>query len=126
MNRREYISALSSLTAAQWDGEGWPDPEEWPPIGDGGIIVDDVSVSDLTTYADGTIGMWNIMPGDVDEGTVEVDYTEDYIHVGVHGVGELIETGAGFELTSDQARDLAVALYRAAEEKDRRPTEDDQ
>jgi len=122
MNRREYIAALSSLAASKWADEGWSEPEEWGPIGNGAYPLDGISGSELVLFADGSIGQWTIEPYDIDETTVEVHYTSEYVRLGVDAEGDEISAGGGFDLTSDEARNLAVALFRAAEEMDRRPS----
>jgi hypothetical protein len=122
LTRREALSALGALAATRWDAEGFDDPpEEWDPI-EGPMDVVDVDPARPSLTGEGPLGGFLLDRDDVADAALSVWYDRPgvYVSLEVEGEGDVYAGGSGM-LDPDQARDLAVALYQAAEELERRP-----
>ena len=127
MQRREFMGGVAALAATRWDGEDYDieNAENWEPPTGGTFQTGTFTPTLVTTSADGQIGGWLLEDTDFTERTMEVFYDADGVHLTIEGKGDGVRGGGLAELDTDQARDLAAALYQAAEELDRRPEVDD-
>lgn len=127
MQRREFMGGVAALAATRWDGEDYDieNAENWePPTGDT-FQTGTFTPKLVTTSADGKIGGWLLEDTDFTERTMEVFYDSSGVHLTIEGKGDDVRGGGLAELDTEQARNLAAALYQAAEELDRRPGVDD-
>lgn len=125
MNRREALQSLAALASSAWTAEGWdPDGmEEWDPVKSGVYAYDrwEYDVQRLTAHVEGPMTFGELRDVFTARG-VRVAYTENGVWLGVDGQGEGYRTGLVATISPDVAREVASALYMAAEEFDRRPS----
>jgi hypothetical protein len=129
MKRREYLAALSAAVAARRESGGSEcEPEEWEPIGTKIFRVGEVATSGAHFYGDSIVAGWNISNDQLDERRAIVEYDRDEVLLNVKGKrgGDRMSFGSGVALSVDEARDLAVALFQAAEEKEKRPDDSEE
>lgn len=127
MQRREFMGGVAALAATRWDSEDYDieNAENWEPPTGGTFETGTFTPKLVTTSGDGKIGGWLLEDTDFTERTMEVFYDDGGVHLTIEGKGDDVRGGGLAELDTDQARNLAAALYQAAEELDRRPEADD-
>lgn len=127
MQRRDFMSAVAALAATRWDNEDYDieNAEEWEPIDSGTYETGRFSPDYLSASGQGKFASWLLEDDDLPERTMEVFYSPQAVHLTFEGSDGDVRAGGLADLTTDQARDLAAALYQAAEELDRRPVVDD-
>lgn len=126
MNRREFIASISAATVAGWEADGDPPrPEEWDPVSPGVYHV--LNVNTEKTILSCETNHWGILleEADFDESVIQVAYTDEQVTIDIDAEGrDHIHADMFAALDPDAARDLAVAIYSAAEEMDRREFEE--
>lgn len=129
-SRRQYMSGLASLAAAEWATKDYDieNAENWDPVTDGDYLTGEVSPEYVMGSASGTHAHMAFERDDLRDTTAHVLYNHTGVSVELGGSEEGEDdpvernyVGALAHFTPDQARDLAVAIYMAAEELDRRP-----
>lgn len=125
MGRREFLASLSALAASQLEAD---DVEHRGVPGHGVVSTGVVTPERLRFHGDDGISGWNIEGDILEERRLEVLYDQQGIQLTVDGanteweplsVGDTndeLRAGTGVTLTNDQARELAVALFAAAEQ----------
>lgn len=122
MERRTFMGGVATLAAARWNDEGVDIEavEAWEPL-DGGVYhTGRFTPQAVQTSGDGTKAGWSLSDDDFSDRTMEVFYSPDAVNLTFEGTGDPVWGGGLAELTTDQARELAAALFQAAEELDRR------
>lgn len=131
--RREYMGGLASLAAAEWATEDYDieNAENWDaPVG-GVWTVANMAPKQIIASAATGFGTMEYDDKNFTQREVEVTYTESGVNVDIDAEGDEPDHGAkprvGALATFDPegARELAVAIYMAAEELDRRPDRED-
>jgi len=122
MQRREFMGGVAALAVTRWENEDYDieNVENWNPLVGGTYNVGTFTPQLLTTSGDGPVSDWLLEDDEFADRTMEVYYDPDAIHLTFEGEGDGVRGGGLAELTTDQARDLAAALFQAAEELDRR------
>lgn len=122
VTRRQYLGGVATLAATRWENEDYDieNVENWDPLKGGTYTTGTFTPQQLTTSGEGTVSGWLLEDDDFTDRTMEVFYDPDAVHLTLEGQGEDLRRGGLAELTTDQARDLAAALFQAAEELDRR------
>lgn len=123
MQRRGFLGGVAGLAASQWAADGL-DPaniEAWDPLEDGIYQTGSISPHAVSSSGGGAAASWLIEDDDLTDRTASVAYSRSGISLAVEGESDGLHAGALAELTPEQARDLAAALFQAAEEYDRRP-----
>lgn len=125
MNRREAMQSLVAAATARWTAEGWnpQEMEDWEPVTSGiyGYERWGFEATEMSGHVNGPI-----THAEIDEFSsreIRVAYTEKGVWLDVDGKVEEITVGALATLSPEQAKDIAVALYQAAEELERRGSE---
>ena len=126
LSRRQYMAAVVTAAAARWDNEKYDieNADEWEPMDGGTYETGQFTPSALTTSGDGTVAGWLIEDDKLTERTMEVFYDPSAVHLTFEGKSDELRAGGLAELTTDQAREIAAALFQAAEELDRRREEE--
>lgn len=124
MSRRDTIKALTSLAAARWRAdEDIDEPiSEWPPLNAHSYVTAELTPEALTTSGHGPAANWRVTTDRFTDETITVRYSRDGIQLAADGRTDDIHAGSTTDLTTDQARTLAVALFQAAVELDCRRT----
>lgn len=128
MNRREALQSLAALASAAWTAEGL-DPEmageEWDRIdGSAGYTVGEFAPDGMIVSGDSPMSTF-IFDGDrIHERFLGVYYDSRGVNLDIEATGEdWIRAGSLTWLSAEQAREVAVAIYMAAEEQERRGDE---
>lgn len=122
MNRRETLQTLAALAAGRWASEGW-DPDEmenWDEIGGGVYNTTELDLASYYASVNSVVLHWEEADR-FEAGKLVVAYDEKDVTLITAGEAELFDASSLVELDPDQAREVAVALYQAAEEHERRP-----
>lgn len=126
MKRRSFIETLAALAAARRsDGRQPDDLGGWHDADTDDLTIGDVAPEEVTVSATGSLGEWLLDDAALSERRLEVSYDALNILLSVEASGDTIEAGTLTALTPEQAREIAVALYQAADEHDRRWEETD-
>lgn len=129
LSRRDCMSAVAALAASQWDDEPYniEDAEQWDPLSGGTYPTGSVSPGALSSSGYGPATKWLLEDDAFTDRRLEVYYSPDGVHITAEATadGEGVRSGSVAELDPEQAREIAAALYRAAEEYERRPEEAD-
>lgn len=122
MNRRTYMEGVASLAAARWAGEDYDieNVDEWDAP-DGLYTTGEFAPESLRGDGRGQIGEWCIRDRDLTDRTVTTCYDERGVNLFVEGSGGELSTGCSIKIAPDTAKELAAALYQAAEEFEKRP-----
>lgn len=128
-SRRTFMEGVASMAAANWAEADYDieDAENWDPVQGGLYIVDEFTPSQIittaTVHADDPFHRVNceIFPEQLPERDVIISYDPSAVNVEIDGSGEDRRGGSLASLTPEQAREVAAAIYQAAEELDRRP-----
>ncbi len=117
---QRYMSAVAAVGC--WDDEDYDieNVDEWEPMDGGTYETGRLTPSRLRASGDGTVAGWLIEEDTFTNRTMEVFYNSSAVHLTFEGKSEELRAGGLAELTTDQARDLAAALFQAAEELDQR------
>lgn len=120
--RREYMAGVAALAAARWETEDYDieNVENWEPMKHGTYTTGTFSPGYFSTSGEGKVGGWLLEDEDLSERTLEVFYDTQEVHLTMEGKSDDVRSGGLAAFDTDQARDLAAALYQAAEELDRR------
>lgn len=125
MNRREALQSLAALASARWAAEGL-DPEmageDWDRIdGSAGYTVDEFTPDGMILSADSYMSTFVMDRDWIQERHLGVYYDSRGVNLDVEGSGEeWVRAGSLTWLSAEQAREVAVALFMAAEEQERR------
>jgi len=123
VTRRQYMGGVAALAATRWENEDYDieNADEWEPLKGGIYETGTFTPAALTTSGDGKVAGWLLEGDDFSERAVEVFYDPSAVHLSFEGSDGDLRAGGLAELTTEQARELAAALFQAAEELDRRP-----
>lgn len=122
LSRREAMQALSGLAAARW-AEQDLDPDEADEWGElrSGYETGRHELRAASAVARGPFGGGAAFRDDVTDARATVTYghsTGVSVHLDAEAAGA-DEVSAGLDLEPDEARELAVSIYCAAEELER-------
>lgn len=119
--RREFMEGVAVLASARWDEEPYDieDAENWDPV-ETDHTTGQFTPSRIWTSCDGPIGGLQIRD-ELDDHDLDVWYDAGGVNVDFEGRSEEFRATAGCTFSPKEARELAAALYQAAEELDRRP-----
>lgn len=122
MERRDFMSAVAALAGTRWDNEDYDvaNVENWDDVDCGSYCTGSFSPLEVNTNGDGPISGWLLEDDELDERMTEVFYTSDAVFISVEGRGENIYSGSRGGFEPDQAKQVAAALYQAAEELQQR------
>jgi hypothetical protein len=124
MERRDFLQGLAAATAAQW--EDLEDIEDLEPLGHEVYSTGEISPEEIVGHADGKYGGVAFEEEDFTNRMAEVWYWKNGVSLDIEAEGEdTVSSGQLLTLTPRQARELAVNLFQAAEELDRRREVDD-
>lgn len=123
LSRREALESLAALASARWAAEGH-DPDEienWTPIGTGHLIGE--LEPEALSYSTRGPGFHADLRGpELEDRSLRLRYGDGEIWISTEAeAGDRL----GSHLTAvdaEDARELAVWLYQAAEELERRPS----
>lgn len=118
MNRREVLQALGAAASAAWVEEGYDpsDLQSWRDEGGPYSTTQEVTPTSIMPFAEGRFASFSTPRGAFEERSVEVFYdSEDIVLAGQANSDDLkVDMSIGF--SPEAAREVAVALYQAAEE----------
>lgn len=123
MQRREYMSAVAGLAASNWAAEDYDieDADEWDPATPGHYFTGRFAPSAITSTSQNSTHLLEFRDGDFSDRVLNVQYDEDHVNVAIEGSADGgVCAGALAELSPEQAKEIAAALYMAAEEQSRR------
>lgn len=121
MERRSFIESLAALAAARRsDGVNSSEIDGWHDADADDLATGDVAPEEVTVSATGPLGEWLLEDAALSDRRLEVSYDALNILLSVEGSGDDVDTGTLTALTPEQAREVAVALYQAADEHERR------
>lgn len=120
--RRDYMAAVASAAAGVRLAEGndLENVDEWEELAG---TYETGSFAPELYYASGfgNLGSYHVDPEDVDELVLSVFYDSNNVNLNVEGErGDELTSGALVGLSTDEAREVAAAIYAAAEELDAR------
>ncbi len=117
--------SAADLAAARLDTEDYEidNADEWGTMGCQSFYTGTFTPDSIQTSGDGTVAGWLLEDDDLDDRTLEVFYDTSGVHVAIEASGEAVFGSTGCEFSPTQAKQVAAALYQAAEELQRR-TED--
>ena len=120
--RRQYMAGVAALAAGRWsDAEYDIDAvDEWEPLKGGLYTTGVFSPASILTSGDDPDGGWLVEDDDLSERTLEVTYDSDGVQLAIEGSAADTCAGGLAELSPEQAREIAAALYQAGEELERR------
>jgi hypothetical protein len=118
--RRSILRTIAALAATRWDNEGFGpgDVDGWEGPTGGVRETGEFAPTWMLTSGEGPAAMWRMGDRKFDERTLHVLYDHDGVQVDVEAEGDGVRGGALVELQPEQARELAVSLYQAAEEQE--------
>ncbi|RYJ08354.1 hypothetical protein ELS19_17535 [Halogeometricum borinquense] len=118
--------SVADLAAVRLDAEDYEidNADEWGTMGCQSFYTGTFTPNSIQTSGDGTVAGWLLEDDDLDERTLEVFYDTGGVHVAIEGSGEAVFGSTGCEFSPKLAKQVAAALYQAAEELQRR-TEDE-
>lgn len=127
MNRREVMQAVAGIATARWATEDY-DPanvDEWEPIENGIYKTGTFDAQELWGSGDSPLARIAFEDRDFDERALNVAYDQDGPHMSIDAHAEDRSTRFSLfaELTPEDARQLAGALYQAAWEYENRDVE---
>lgn len=127
MERREFVGGLAALAGVQWDEEGLDieSADEWEPLGPGLYFTARQSVDELVARVRSDSERLLADDGEFPSPEVQVYYDRDGVHVDLEGSADSTNLSISNALTPAQAREVAVGLYQAAEELEKRPVSGD-
>lgn len=122
MPRATVLQGLAAATAAMTPGTGVQpsDGADWTGYESYETLSGEFDK--LFAHVHGEIVWSDLEPDDFSEHVLEVRYDSTGIYLGVDGHSDTIGLGLLATLTDEQARDAAIALWQAAEEKEARDT----
>jgi len=98
------------------------DAEEWDPLEAACYGVAIVEGDKLNVRAEGPYAALEFEGGVFEDPAVDVWYSDRGVYLSLEGKEEQNRSTTSMRVTPDAARELAAALFRAAEEHDRRPS----
>jgi len=123
--RRQVLAALGAAAAGRREADRYTlgDVEvEAADQGVGWVSLDDPDVGSFGVDVTGAIAGAALDAEDTTDATAEVAYSDGAVYLFGEAAAALdgldAHASASLSLSSDQARELAVALYRAAEDRD--------
>lgn len=116
MQRRSFMQALAALAASR--GVNLEDTDEEDPVDTLDYWVADVEPKVIRSSGGGVVAGWDIEGESLDELQVAAWYDSAGVALDLQGDGELVRTSTFAQLDPDEARELGVALFQAAEELD--------
>ncbi len=126
--RRQYMSAVAAAAAARWDDEDYDieNVDEWEPMDGDTYRTATFTPRYLSATGEGKFASWVLEDEDLPERTMDVFYRTEAVHLTFEGADRERDVRAGSlaDLSTDQAKELAAALYQAAEELRRREATD--
>jgi len=127
MQRREFMGGVAALAATRWENEDYDieNAEDWEPIEGGSYTTGTFVPATMRTSGEGAVTSWLLEDAEFEDRTTEVFYDTSGVHVTIEGSSEDLYGGAIGEFDPDEAKQLAAALFQAAEEYDRRSEVDD-
>ena len=127
MQRREFMGGVAALAATRWENEDYEieNADEWEPLKGGSYTTGTFVPESMRTSGEGAVAGWLLEDDEFEDRTVEVFYDTSGVHLTIEGSGDDLYGGAIGEFEPDAAKQLAAALFQAAEEYDRRPEVDD-
>ncbi|WP_418280816.1 hypothetical protein [Halorubrum sp. DTA98] len=120
--RRQYLAGVAALAAARWnDAEYDIDAvDEWGPIKGGLYTTGVFSPESLLTSGNDPAADWLVEDDDLTDRTLEVTYDSEGVQLAIEGSAEDTRAGGLAEVSPEQAREIAAAIFQAAEELERR------
>lgn len=120
--RRQYMAGVAALAAARWDDAEYDIDavDEWGPLEGGVYRTGRFSPASLLASGDDPDGRWLVEDDDLSDRTLDVTYAQEGVEIAIEGSAEDTRAGALASLSPEQAREIAAALYQAAEELERR------
>lgn len=122
-SRRNFMSAVAALAGTRFDDADYEieNVDEWGPI-DGTYLIESFSPAAVNASGDGTVASWLLEDHELEDRTAEVFYNQSGVLLAFEATGKErnVRTGSRSEFTPEQAKELAAALYQAAEELQRR------
>lgn len=118
--RRSILETIAALAAARWDAEGFgpEDVDGWEGPTGGIRETGEFSPMRMLTSGEGPAAMWRMEDRKFEKRTLRVLYDHGGVQVDIEAEGDGVRGGTLVELQPDQARQLAVSLYQAAEEQE--------
>lgn len=127
--RREFLEGVATVAAARWQSDELEidNVDEWEPIRSAVYETGEVEADSLSAMGQAGPAHWRVGDDDIEERILTASYDEEGPRLAVAGRAEggLPKSESLARLTPDQARELAAALYQAAEEYDRREVADE-
>jgi hypothetical protein len=117
---------IASRLASQWAADDFNigDAHKWDPVAGATYDVETLSPSLLTASVDTSNAHLRLENDEFADRNAEVFYSPRGVLLGLNGTaGEHVRGGALATFEPEEARQLAAALLRAAEELDRRPSD---
>jgi len=130
MDRRTFITTLPGLVGfamTRWDEEGITPPtldDDLDPIDNGIYRTGEFTPEAVTGSGQGPISQWEFNAEDFEEQVLEICYTCGGVSLEIQAKGEEKRDGMLADFSTDQAREIAAALWQAAEERDHRGVEE--
>jgi hypothetical protein len=127
MQRREFMNGVAAIAATRWDNEEYDieNAENWDTMEGGSYTTGKFDPSAMRASGEGSVASWSIDPSEFDERVVEVYYDTSGVHVSMEGNSDGLYGGALGQFDPEEAKQLAAAIYQAAEMYDRHPRGDD-
>jgi len=118
--RRSILETIGALAATRWDAEGFgpEDVDGWAGPTGGVRETGQFAPTWMLTSGEGPAASWRMENQKFDERTLRVLYDHGGVQVDIEAEGDGVRGGALVELQPEQARELAVSLYQAAEEQE--------
>ena len=124
MSLPDNIDIPVASLRSRCEGSGESDPEEMEPIGAKMFETGSLTPERAEFFAETEVSKLDVADYQLDEREVRVRYDASDVLLTVNCEQEdIVSISAGVDLSADEARQLAEALFQAAEEKEQRPIE---
>lgn len=120
------MSSVAALAAANWAAEDYDiaNAEQWEPAGRGTYFTGRFDPEEIWASADDEEWAVELSGKEVTDTTLHVHYDDQGVNVDIDGSADDRRAGALAKLDPEQAKEVAAAIYMAAEEQARRPWAD--
>ena len=119
LTRRTVLGLLGAAAGAEWGRRGYDPRGEDGAVVEPGRVTHQQDLAELSGRLQGTYGGMTLERGAFDGALVTLITDLDGVYINLDGGGESgQELGVSAVVSAEAARELAVALYMAAEEQE--------
>lgn len=121
MNRRELIQSITAAVAADYDAAEYSIDGEWEWGERGGLYrTASIRPEEISGSLESDLLCADLGPDDLSNFDVQAQYDRRGVKLNMHVGGEVGEFGLLANLSEDEARELAIGLWQAVDQRQRR------